>query len=444
MSEQKFTITPLGGVGEVGRNCFLYRYGDDAILVDCGEKILRNDDPNRHNPKYTRPQIGMLRSGAVKLLATFITHGHRDHLCGVQAVANYAPIYASRETVRLYPLHFNWREHGDLAARLQLKTMLFAPLAAASLTGFAADETIAVGPFEVQPFKVAHSTDGSYGFLILAGGKCVAHLGDAKFTDALPREPILGHTYRSLIGLGVQPDLMVMDCVNAGTPGFTPSEYYASRGVAEIIRENRGRVIVAQFATNLERLRRVVDAAKELGKSVGFVGRAMRVAAGLLGYGGGGRLPYDGEVILATGSQAESGGDDIPGSALWRAAMENPVDDKPRLRVSSRDTVVFSSRAIPQNIPEIKALVEQLQYLGARVILHDGASTKLGLATPAEERFVHVSGHGQDEDLRLFAATLRPKRILANHAEPATLARVPNILPDDNLIFPKILEEIEI
>jgi len=434
MSEPEFTVTAFGGVNEVGRNCFCYRYGDKAILIDCGEKILRHDDPNRHNPKYTRPQLGMIRSGTVELLATFITHGHRDHLCGVQAVARYAPIYASRETVRLYPLHYNWREHDDLAARLRLRTTLFAD-----------GETITIGPFKVRPFKVAHSTDGSYGLMISVGSKCAAHLGDLKLTDALPCDPTMSHTYRALLGLSARPNLMVMDSVNAGIPGFTPSEYYASAGVAKIIRESHGRVIVAQFATNLERLRRVAEAAKEAGKSVGFVGRAMRVATGLVGYGGAEGLPYDGEVILATGSQAESGDGDIPGSALWRAAMDNTESDKPRLRVGPRDTVVFSSRAIPQNIPEIKTLVEQLRYLGARVILHDGESAKLGLKTPMEERFVHVSGHEQDDGLRLFYNLLQPKKVLAHHAEPPTLAKLPGVLPDGaNIVFPNVMEEIEI
>ena len=439
MNGKAFTVTSLGGVNEVGRNCFRYCYDGESIMVDCGEKILRHDDPNRHNPEYCKPDFRAIRAaGQNPPLAIFITHGHRDHLCGLPELIKQfpdMPIHASETTAALYPLHFHWRQHGDLAEQLRSQTELFS-----------GNEIITVGPFEVWPFKVAHSIDGSYGFAIKAGGKWAVHLGDAKFTDELDCDPVQSRTYHALLELGIKPELLVMDCVNAGTPGFTPSERQAARGVSEIIGQAKGRVIVVQFATNFERLRQVTSAAKQFGKSIGFVGRSMRMAANLAVWDRTRELPYDGNVILATGSQAESGGDGMPGSALWRAAMDDTGEDnkKPRLRIQTGDTVVFSSRAIPQNRPDVKALVEQLRHVGARVILHKGESAKLSLEEPMEERFVHASGHGYDDDLRLFYATLQPKRVLANHAEPATLAKVPVTLPDAKLIFPKILEEIPI
>jgi len=445
MSEPRFTVTAFGGVGEVGRNCFCYKYGKYTILVDCGSKILRHDDPNRDDPDFSMPNLSLVKSGEVRPLACFLTHGHRDHVGAIPELSRYSPrteIYGTPATKNFYRLHFGVDFDEEDVIRFRAKTR--------ALTD---DETVNVGPFEVTAARVAHSIPGAVAFRIKAGGASAVHLGDAKFIGRLPIPPVMTHTYRGLQKFRENTvNLLVMDVVNAGIPGFTPSEHYAICGLEEILRESRGRVIIAQFATNAWRLQKIVEKAREMGKTIGFTGRAMRLTAQMLGLSDNHwplrrpeALPYDGEVVFTTGSQAEHDPKTGRDSPLWRAAMDDGTDERPRLRLSPRDTVVLSSRAIPHNISDVKLMVARIRDTGARVILHDGESKKLGFTTPMEERFVHVSGHGSTDDLRLFYNLLQPRKVLAHHAEPPTLAKLPGVLPEGaNIVFPNVLEEVEI
>lgn len=433
MSRKYLKVIPLGGVDEVGRNSFLYVYGDEAIMVDAGRKILREDDPLSEDPSMCLPNFEPLRSGRVKLLGIFITHGHLDHVGALPGANYYAPrarIFASSRTVRFYAMHFD-RNHG-VAERLKLreKTEYFNP-----------GDLITIGPFVVRPYAVNHSIPGACLLSIEANGTWVVHTGDMKMVGMLPVKPVETISWQSLQSMPKRPDLLVVDTVNARLEGFTPSEHYAVEGVKKILGEAGARVIVAQFATNLARMEALFDAARAAGRSVGFCGRAIRMAGELIGCGDSRSLPYDGEMVFASGSQGE------PWSALWRAAMDDPDDTGPHLRVRARDTVVFSSRAIPPVKDDVARTVARLQETGARIILHEGESKKMELATPAEERFVHVSGHCHAEDLRMVANVVEPKRILAHHADPETLDAARDIFRGTgyaDVLTPQIMEEIKI
>lgn len=384
---QKLSIIPLGGVGEIGKNMTVYRYGDDIIVVDAG---LKFPEEEMLGIDIVIPDISYLVEHKEKVRGIFITHGHEDHIGGLPYLLKQvnAPVYGTRLTLGL--IENKLKEHG-----LQDSTKMY------KLTG---ESVVQAGAFKVSFFYLNHSIPDTGGFAIDTPEGLVVHTGDFKF-DYTPVDNRPADVHK-LAAFGSQGVLaLVADSTNAEREGFTPSERTVGGKIDEIVGNAPGRVILATFASNIHRMQQVVQAAERHGRKVAVVGRSMvnnMQIAIQLGYleaqpstliDADDVNRYDPEkvVILSTGSQGE------PMSALTRMARAAHR----KIEIVPGDTVVLASSPIPGNEKYVARTIDQLFRAGAHVIY----------------RGVHVSGHGSQEELKLMLNLTRPKFFVPVHGE---------------------------
>ncbi len=383
-------IIPLGGVGEIGKNMYVFEYGDDIVVVDCG---LIFPDEEMFGIDLVVPDVTYLREHREAVRAFVITHAHEDHVGGLPYVLPDfpgVPIYAS--TLARGLLSTKVREH-----RLTNNPML--PLEAG--------ETITVGPFTITGFRIGHSIPDAMGLIIRTPVGIVVHTGDFKFdhtpVDGKPSD------FATLARVGEEGVLCLLsDSTRAESPGYTPSERTVGEAFREIIEPLDGRVIVATFASNIARVQQVFDAAATFDRKVSVVGRSMeqnvRIATelGYLQYPASQLVPKDQIrstpsnrlVIATTGAQGE------PMAGLARMANR----DHRWVEVQPGDTVIVSASPIPGNEEYVARTIDNLFKQGANVYYH-------------AIRHAHVSGHASQEELKLMLALTRRKYIIPMHGE---------------------------
>ncbi len=383
-------IIPLGGVGEIGKNMYVFEYGDDIIVVDCG---LMFPDEEMFGIDLVVPDVTYLRERRESVRAFIITHAHEDHVGGLPYVLPDfpgVPIYAS--TLARGLLSGKVREH-----RLTNNPML----------ALEAGETVTVGPFTVSAFRIGHSIPDAMGLIIRTPVGIVVHTGDFKFdhtpVDGKPSD------FATLAQVGTEGVLCLLsDSTRAENPGYTPSERTVGEAFREIMEPLDGRVIVATFASNIARVQQVFDAAGTFGRKVAVVGRSMeqnvRIATdlGYLTYPAGQLVakdqirttPAEHLVIATTGAQGE------PMAGLARMANR----DHRWVEVEPGDTVIVSASPIPGNEEYVARTIDNLFKQGANVIYH-------------AIRHAHVSGHASQEELKLMLNLTRPKYFIPMHGE---------------------------
>ena len=388
---QHVRVVSIGGIGEIGKNCTVIEYGDDAIVLDCG---ITFPDAGMLGVDLVLPNFSYLREIRHKLRAFVITHGHEDHIGALPyALREFdLPIYGSKLTLGLVGVKL---EEPGLRDQADLHVVK-------------ARETVTIGPFRCQFFHVCHSIPDAMGIAIHTPIGTIVHTGDFKIdhtpVDGIPPD------FQTLGRLGDEGVLLLMsDSTYADQPGHTPSEAVIAESFDRVFNDAPGRIIVATFSSLISRVQQVVDAAYAYGRRVAFVGRSMernvRVARDL-GYL---HVPDDGmEVdardlrdypgdelaVICTGSQGE------PRSALVRMANR----DHRFIDLLPDDTVVVSASAIPGNEEAVNQTIDRLARQGARVLY---------------ERLlpVHVSGHAGQEDLKYMLSTLQPKFFMPVHGE---------------------------
>jgi ribonuclease J len=372
--------------------CYVDEAAREALMVDCGLP------PGQNGGKLETLRRLLTEPG---LRGVAITHGHFDHWSLTSEVGDLpvfvgqlADDYINRQVERCL------RQAGNGSPDVPFSGPKIKRL-------YELDTPFEIGGFNLQPIPVTHSIpDAAMFFIKTPSGKRILHLGEAKFqgldwASKLKLELRLEEIGRQGI------DLMYVDNLNAHEAGFTSEETNAVRGVAEVIAHAKGRVIVAMFSSNLDRLGTLASTARDFGRPIFFEGAGM-FSAHEIAFSRGYDLPTGGEpmdqsVIFVTGCQAEE----------W-SALDREVNGRPFLWLHGGDTVVLSSRAIPGNEAKVKNLVEKIVGRGCTVVLHEGEVAKLGL-TPFDrlvEKFVHVSGHGSAEDIRLALKIVRPKRVV--------------------------------
>jgi ribonuclease J len=383
-------VIPLGGVGEIGKNMYVFEYGDDIIVVDCG---LMFPDEEMFGIDLVIPDVTYLRENASKVRAFLITHAHEDHVGGLPYVLPYlpgVPVYAS--TLARGLLGIKIKEH-----KLHNNPLL--PLDPG--------DDLTIGPFRVEPFRISHSIPDAMGMAIHTPVGTVVTTGDFKFDHT----PVDGRRsdFAMLSKLGEQGVICLLsDSTRAENPGYTPSERTVGETFREIMEPLTGRVIVATFASNIARIQQVIDAAATFDRRVSVVGRSMeqnfRIATdlGYLTFAPGqivgkdqiGSVASDRIVIATTGAQGE------PMAGLARMANR----DHRFVEIQQGDTVIVSASPIPGNEEYVARTIDNLFKAGANVFYHT-------------VKHAHVSGHASQEELKLMLGLTRPKFFIPIHGE---------------------------
>jgi ribonuclease J len=390
-------ITPLGGLGEVGKNLTVYELDDEIVVVDAGLAFPRDE---HLGVDLVLPDFSYLRDRAAKVRAVLLTHAHEDHVGALPYLmrdVRVPEIWATKLTLGL--LQSKLDEHGLLhAADLR--------------EAVPEDGAVQIGSFRVEFVRMAHSVPDTVAILLEAGGQRVLHTGDYK----LDHTPVDG--LRTDVGKLAEignrgVDLLLGDSTNAERPGVTGSERLVGEAFRQIIPVREGRVLVASFASNVHRMQQAVDVAVETGRKVCVIGRSMRKNLNIarnLGYL---EAPDDTFIrppeleelapheamILCTGSQGE------PMSALTRIAYH----DHPAVTLERGDTVILSAKPVPGNELRVHDTINRLAKAGAEVLHQEIAP-------------VHVSGHGNAEEIRTILGLVRPKGVMPVHGEFRMLA----------------------
>jgi ribonuclease J len=383
-------IIPLGGMGEIGKNMYVFEYADDIVVVDCG---LMFPDEEMFGIDLVIPDVTYLRERRDHVLAFLITHAHEDHVGGLPYILPEfpgVPIYAS--TLARGLLGNKIKEH-----KLHNNPML----------ALEPGDRISIGAFDVEPFRIGHSIPDAMGLALHTPVGTVITTGDFKFdhtpVDGKPSD------FQKLARFGEAGVIALLsDSTRAENPGYTPSERTVGEAFREIMEGLEGRVIVATFASNIARLQQVLDAAGTFDRRVAVIGRSMeqnfRIASdlGYLTYPASrivskdkiGEVPPNKMVIATTGAQGE------PMAGLARMAN----GDHRFVEIQQGDTVIVSASPIPGNEEYVARTIDNLFKAGANVYYHT-------------IKRAHVSGHASQEELKLMLALTKPRYFLPMHGE---------------------------
>jgi ribonuclease J len=383
-------LTFLGGVGEIGLNSLVLETADTLVLVDAG---LMFPEDHMLGIDMVIPDFSYLYERRDKAAALILTHGHEDHLGAVPFLLKELPLPVYGTPLTLALLREKLREHGLLEQ--------------ADLREIQPRQTLALGPFSFEFIAVSHSIVDGVGFAVQTPQGVLVHSGDFK----VDQTPVVGaatdlNRFAAFGEAGVLA--LLSDSTNAERPGYTLSERQIGLTLGELIREAPGRVIVAVFASHLQRLQQIVNLATKYGRRVLFNGKSMVVNTRIakeLGYltvepdleitvGDLERLPPDQTIIVTTGSQGE------PLSALARIALEAHK----HVHIQKGDLVILSSKFIPGNERAITTVINNLCRLGAEVVYEQVAD-------------IHVSGHACQEELKLLLNLTRPRYFIPIHGE---------------------------
>ena len=417
----KIRIIPLGGVEEIGKNIYVIEYGKDIIVVDCGSIFPKED---MLGIDLVIPDVSYLVENKDRIRGYVITHGHEDHIGALPYVLPQAPapVYGTKLTLALIDIKL--REHR--VNGIVLNTVK-------------PRDVVKLGAFTVEFIHVNHSISGSCALAISCPGGLIVHSGDFKidFTPVDGEVTDLG-TLARLGEKGVT--CLLCESTNVERRGVTMSEKNIGATFNNQFRDATGRVIVAMFASNINRVQQVVDCAMSYGRKVCFVGRSMVNVSQVALEIGELKIPPenlleideldnyrdDQILILTTGSQGE------PMSGLTRMAYS----EHRKLQIKPADRVIISATPIPGNEKYVSRVINQLYRCGATVIYSAMAE-------------VHVSGHACQEELKLMHALVKPKYFVPIHGEYRHLWQHAELAedlgtPQENIIIPTPGQVIEI
>ncbi|MFF9146435.1 ribonuclease J [Streptomyces sp. NPDC055051] len=381
-------VTPLGGLGEIGRNMTVFEYDGKLLIVDCGVLFPEEEQPG---VDLILPDFTTIQDRIDDVVGIVLTHGHEDHIGGVPYLLRLRqdiPLIGSKLTLAL--IEAKLQEHRIRPYTLEV----------------AEGHRERLGAFDCEFIAVNHSIPDALAVAIRTPAGMVVHTGDFKM-DQLPLDNRLTdlHAFARLSEEGI--DLLLSDSTNAEVPGFTAHERDISNVLRNVFANAQKRIIVASFASHVHRIQQILDAAHEYGRRVAFVGRSMVRNMGIardLGYL---RvppglvvdvktlddLPDDEVVLVCTGSQGE------PMAALSRMANRDH-----QIRIVPGDTVILASSLIPGNENAVYRVINGLTRWGANVV-HKGNAK------------VHVSGHASAGELLYFYNICKPKNLMPVHGE---------------------------
>ncbi len=387
-AKSKLKIIPLGGLEQIGMNITAFEYEDSIIVVDCGLSFPEDD---MYGIDLVIPDVSYLKENLDKVKGFFITHGHEDHIGAIPYVLKdvNVPIYATKLTMGI--IEHKLKEH-NMLTKVKRKVVKYG-------------QHINLGCFRVEFIKTNHSIQDAAALAIYSPAGIIVHTGDFK----VDYTPVFGDTIdlQRFGEIGKKGVLALMcDSTNAERPGFTMSEKTVGRTIDAIFEDNKNaRIIIATFASNVDRVQQIINAAYKNGRKVIVEGRSMVNIIGTASELGYINIPdntlidieqlknYPDEqtVIITTGSQGES----MAALSRMASGIHRKVTIKPN------DTIVLSSNPIPGNEKAVSNIINELSMKGAKVIFQD----------------VHVSGHACQEEIKLIYSLVRPKYAIPVHGE---------------------------
>ncbi len=388
-------IFALGGLGEVGKNMYCVMHNNEIVITDAGITFPEGD---LMGVDYVIPDFSFLKKNESKIKALFITHGHEDHIGGIPFLlqtVNIPVIYAPNQAVGLIRKKLEDRN-------IQYKNLIV----------YDERTKVKFKNITVEFFRTTHSIPDSHGICITTPNGTVVTTGDFKF-DLTPIGPMANlHKMAEIGKRGVT--LLLSDSTNALNEGMSASESKVDDALAEIFKREKGRIIIATFASNIYRLKHIVDTCKRNGRKITTFGRSMENNIEISIQGGyiknkdifitaeeANHLPPDKVCLLCTGSQGE------PLAALSRIADGSHK----QIKLQPDDIVIFSSSAIPGNAISISRTINKLYLKGVKVFTNTLLSD------------IHTSGHGSEEELKLMIRLMKPKYFMPFHGEYRMLKR---------------------
>lgn len=410
-SNSKLKIIPLGGLEQIGMNITAFEYEDSIIVVDCGLAFPEDD---MLGIDLVIPDITYLKNNADRVKGFVITHGHEDHIGALPYVLKQlnVPVYGTKLTIGLID---NKLEEHNLTRSVKRKVIRHG-------------QSINLGAFRIEFIKTNHSIADASALAIFSPAGIVIHTGDFK----VDYTPVFGDAIdlQRFGELGKKGVLALMcDSTNAERAGFTMSERTVGKTFDNIFAEHKNtRIIIATFASNVDRVQQIINSAYKYGRKVVIEGRSMVnviTTAAELGYldipentlidiETMKNYPDEQMVLVTTGSQGESM------AALSRMA----ANMHRKVQVKSGDTVILSSNPIPGNEKAVSKIINELTMMGANVIFQD----------------VHVSGHACQEEIKLIYSLVHPKYAIPVHGEYRHMKAQADIaaslgIPKDNIFI---------
>ena len=400
-SASKLKIIPLGGLEQIGMNITAFEYGDSIVVVDCGLSFPEDD---MLGIDLVIPDVTYLKENISTVKGFVITHGHEDHIGALPYVLKEVnvPIYSTKLTLGL--ITNKLKEH-NLVRSTKLKEVKHG-------------QVINLGDFAIEFIKTNHSIQDASALAIYSPAGIVVHTGDFK----VDYTPVFGDAIdlQRFAEIGKKGVLALMcDSTNAERPGFTMSERTVGKVFDSLFNEHRSaRIIIATFASNVDRVQQIINTAYRFGRKVAVEGRSMVniiSVASELGYL---RIPEntlieidqvknypdDKVVLITTGSQGESM------AALSRMA----ANIHKKITIKPNDTIIFSSNPIPGNEKAVSKVINELSMKGAKVIFQD----------------VHVSGHACQEEIKLIYSLVKPRYAIPVHGEYRHLTAQKHVVED--------------
>lgn len=393
---EKLKIIPLGGLEEIGKNMTVFEYGNDILIVDMGFMF---PDSEMLGVDYIIPDVTYLEDKKDRIRGAIITHGHLDHTGAIPYLVQklgFPTLYGTAITMGMAKGRL---EEFGLVGRNKLVSIE------------PEKDVLQLGAFTVRPFRLMHSIPGAIGLEIETPNGRIAYCTDWKF-DYTPAsgEQIDFRTLAAIGSRGV--DLLFSDSTNVDRPGHSISERVVESSILTAVTDAPGRVIIAMFASDLNRVQMALNAAAKNGRKVLLLGRSMQqnveMAIGLkalnipehtiISEREANRFADEKLLIISTGAQGEE-----------RAALSRMASGEHRvIKIKKGDTVILSASPIPGNERSVSGVMDKLYKAGASVIYNKIMDT-------------HTSGHAYQEDLKLMLALMRPQYFVPLHGERARL-----------------------
>lgn len=415
VSDQVLRIYPLGGNEEVGRNCTIFEWGNDIIVLDVGVQFPEEDMPG---VDYIIPNITSLKGKEKNIRGVILSHGHLDH---IGAVPHIIPELGNPTVIGSdITLALAKKRNEEFEGNPNLRTMTIKK----------SGDRVKLGKFTVEFFNVAHSIRDSFGVIIQTQFVNIIHMGDWRY-DLDPVEgPPTDFSHLAKWNTKKIPSLLAMESLGAIHEGFQGSEKDVYKSMEDIIENAVGRVIFGTFSSMLERIGQVMELSEKRGRKVAIDGYSMKAAveigkrfgyikikqSNLIPISQVNKYPAEKVTVICTGSQGEG-----------RAVLMRIANGEHRhVRIEPNDTVVFSSSVIPGNERSIQKLKDSLYRQGANVV-HKEIMDE-----------IHAGGHAKKEDIKLLLKQVKPEYLMPVYANYYILKEAERLIVSQGIPKEKI------